>query len=222
VFVLSALVLEAVHTVGPGFAAAQSCTEQWRAHGHTTQAKAKAFAKSCLKKQGGIEQQLNFKLVMQKLNTLLAADQPLTALEPADVATFCPAYKRQSREGRAVFWRTLFATIAGPESGYNTATPYWETGRQQQYSIGLLQLSLSNEGNYKCGFKSEADITDPDRNLSCGIRIMTKRIRMGGVIGGDKAHFDKGGAAYWSTLRYTSDSRAELIKVTQNLSVCKI
>jgi hypothetical protein len=34
-------------------------------------------------------------------------------------------------------------------------------------------LSLADEPRYHCGFKSEVDVTDPDRNLACGVKVVT-------------------------------------------------
>ncbi|MDR4306625.1 transglycosylase SLT domain-containing protein [Chelatococcus sambhunathii] len=198
-----------------------SCTAQWRAHGHTTQTAAKAFAAQCLRDQGGVARQLNAASVAVLARQAVPTGSGLTALEPSDIEVFCPAYRRQGAEGRAAFWAGLLTAIARPESDYNTATTLWEGGTQQQFSIGLLQLSLSDEGGYRCGFRTEADITEPARNLACGEKILLKLVSRAGFIGGDTAHQTSAAAAYWSTLRSSSPARAEIIGKTRALEACR-
>jgi hypothetical protein len=199
----------------------QSCTAQWLAHRHTTQSAAKAFAKKCLHAQGAVEQQLDRKTVARKLAALIDADKRLTALEPSDVGAFCPGYMTQDRKGRAVFWRTLLVNLTGAESVYNTATAYWEADLGW-YSIGLLQLSLADEERYRCGFRSEADITDPNRNLVCGVKVVTMLVAEDGMIGGGAGHEMKGIGAYWQNLRRPSKVRTELMNSTRAISQCRV
>jgi len=197
-----------------------SCTAQWLAHGHTNQPEAQAFAKKCLDAQGAVRKQLNHKIVTQKVTALIDASSPLTALEPADIATFCPGYLLQDRQGRAVFWRTIVSDLVAEESVNNTAAAYWEED-QDQYSIGLLQLSLADEQRYKCGFKSEVDVTDPARNLACGVKVVTMLVGADGMIGGGAGHEMKGAGAYWQNLRRPSEVRDRLINTTKAVPQCR-
>lgn len=197
-----------------------SCTAQWLARGHTTQPAAQAFARKCLDAQGAVEKQLDHKIVTRKVAALINADTPLTALEPSDVGTFCPGYLRQDRQGRAVFWRTMIADLAAEESVNNTTAAFWEAD-QDQYSIGLLQLSLADEERYRCGFKSEVDITDPTRNLTCGIKVVTMLVGADGMIGGGKGHEMTGAGAYWQNLRQPSEVRNRLIAATRGIAQCQ-
>ncbi|SDA97512.1 hypothetical protein SAMN02927914_05913 [Mesorhizobium qingshengii] len=213
-------IIESAVPTAPPAEARQSCTAQWHARGHTTQAQAQAFARKCLHAQGALEKQFDNKTVTRKVTALIDADQPLTALEPSDVGIFCPGYMLQGRQGRAVFWRTLIANLAGAESVNNSAAAFWEAD-QDQYSIGLLQLSLADEGRYRCGFKSEVDITDPDRNLACGIKVVTMLVRADGMIGGGAGHEMKGAGAYWENLRQPSEVRNRLINATKAVAECK-
>jgi len=213
-------IIESAVPSAPPAGSQQSCTAQWHMKGHTTQGEAQAFAKTCLKAQGAVGKQLDNKTVSRKVAALIDADQPLTALEPSDIAAFCPGYLLQDRQGRAVFWRTLIADLASEESVDNSAAAYWEED-QGQYSIGLLQLSLADEGRYRCGFKSEVDITDPDRNLACGIKVVTTLVSADGMIGGGEGHEMKGAGAYWQNLRQPSDVRARLINATRAVEQCR-
>ncbi|WP_027059896.1 hypothetical protein [Mesorhizobium loti] len=213
-------IIDSAVPAAPPNEARQSCTAQWRARGHTTQPEAQAFARKCLDAQGAREQQLDSKTVTRKVTALIDAEQKLTALEPADIAVFCPGYALQDRQGRAVFWRTMIVALAGAESVNNSTAAYWEED-QGQYSIGLLQLSLADEGRYRCGFSSEVDITDPDRNLACGIKVVTMLVGADGMIGGGAGHEMKGAGAYWQNLRQPSQVRTGLINATKAIAQCR-
>ena len=203
----------------PVVASQPSCTAQWKSHGHTTQPEAQAFAKNCLAGQGAVTRLVDHKTVTRKLAYLIDAEKPLSGLEPSDIGVFCPGYLRQDRGGRAVFWRTLLADLVSAESVNSSSAAYWEED-QDQYSIGLLQLSLSDEQRYHCGFKSEVDITDPDRNLACGVKIVTMLVSADGALGGDAGNEMKGIGAYWQNLRRPSEVRGKLIAATRAIPQC--
>ena len=210
--------------------AQRSCTQQWTHHGHTTQTEAKAFGRECLRRAGAVERQLREQEVLDQLAVIMGDDHPLTALVPADVGTFCAGYARMSPRDRSLFWRTMLTRMARQESAFKAAEPYWETG-QGQYSIGLLQLSLSDERGYRCGLRTEVDLTVPETNLRCAVIIMTRLVSRHGRIGGNSANRAAGGAAYWSTLRIPAprrpdqapprDSRREVIGATNGLTACR-
>ncbi|TPK96024.1 MULTISPECIES: hypothetical protein [unclassified Mesorhizobium] len=205
--------------VAPVVASRSSCTDRWKSHGHTTQPEAQAFAKSCLAGQGAVAKMVDQKTVTRKLAYLIDAEKPLSGLEPSDIGVFCPGYLRQGRGGRAVFWRTLLADLVSAESVNSSSAAYWEED-QDQYSIGLLQLSLSDEQRYHCGFKSEVDITDPDRNLACGVKIVTMLVGADGALGGGEGTEMKGIGAYWQNLRRPSEVRGKLIAATRAIPQC--
>lgn len=197
----------------------QSCTAQWKSRGHTTQPAAQAFAKDCLAAQGAVTRTVDRTTVTHKLAYLIDAEKPLSGLEPSDIGVFCPGYLRQDRGGRAVFWRTLLADLVSAESVNSSTAAYWEED-QDQYSIGLLQLSLSDEQRYHCGFKSEVDVTDPDRNLACGVKIVTMLVGADGALGGGEGTEMKGIGAYWQNLRRPSGVRGKLIAATRSIPQC--
>ncbi|MDX8534386.1 hypothetical protein RFM41_25000 [Mesorhizobium sp. VK25A] len=200
-------------------ASRQSCTAQWKSRGHTNQPAAQAFARNCLAEQGAVARMVDHKTVTRKLAYLIDAEKPLSGLEPSDIGVFCPGYLRQDRSGRAVFWRTLLADLVSAESVNSSSATYWEED-QSQYSIGLLQLSLSDEQRYHCGFKSEVDITDPDRNLACGVKIVTMLVSADGALGGGEGTEMKGIGAYWQNLRRPSGARGRLIAATRAIPQC--
>ena len=209
----------AAPSAAPLFASQQSCTAQWKSHGHTTQPEAQAFAKNCLAGQGAVARLVDHKTVTRKLAYLIDAEKPLSGLEPSDIGIFCPGYLRQDRDGRAVFWRALLADLVSAESVNNSAAAYWEED-QGQYSIGLLQLSLADEPRYHCGFRSEVDITDPDRNLACGVKVVTMLVGADGALGGGEGTEMKGIGAYWQNLRRPSEVRGRLIAATRSIPQC--
>jgi len=122
----------------------------------------------------------------------------LLAANPSDAALFCANFASLSAVDREQFWITLISAVAKRESGFNPTTRYDEPGLDED-SIGLMQLSLGDARIYGCSFTSEADISDPAKNLECAVRIMTRLIPRAGMIGG--AGNIIGAAAYWSTLR---------------------
>lgn len=113
-----------------------SCTLAWKAHGHTTQREAKAFAAKCLSpSDGAVDETLSPSQVSDKLAGLIPSTHELTSLVPRDIADFCPAYESQQPAGRALFWRSLITAIIKPESNYQTATAYWEEGQQRLWCV---------------------------------------------------------------------------------------
>ncbi|MBB1248305.1 hypothetical protein [Rhizobium sp. G21] len=204
------------------------CTRAWKAHGHTTQKEAKLFAATCLTAEdGAVDLTMSPATVRTKLRSLIPSGHALTAIMPADIDVFCPGYASTNNEGRAAFWRELLTAMARPESDYKTKTVLWEPG-QFQYSLGLLQLSYHDRDSYSeanppgCQFVTEAEVTNPDVNLQCGVKIIAKLVRDGKPIGGSTAKPNSGGAAYWSTLRMSSpDARNEIIAATRAIPACR-
>jgi hypothetical protein len=199
----------------------QTCTNAWRAHGHTNQEEAKAFLAQCLADQGVVGRRMNRESVFAVATKVVPVDSPLTSLVPSDVGVFCPSYAELDAGSRAVFWRTLLTAIARPESDFQTNASLWEGGKLQQFSIGLMQLSYTDRANYGCDFGNEADIADPNLNLACGAKIITRLVKKSSMIGGGSEDKPQGAALYFSTLRSSTPGRAEIIGKTSNVPVCK-
>lgn len=208
---------------------AASCTTQMNRRPFKSQVDAQSFGRACLQQQGAIPRTLRRDEVAAVLEPLLTVDDPLAASNPADAEAFCPAYRHLGAADRALMWRTMLTAMARPESNFRVAEVYWEKD-QSQYSIGLLQLSLADERGYGCGLRTEVDLTRPEANLSCGVRIMRRLVARDGRIGGDPAHIARGGARYWSTLRERrttapgappADARDEVIAAVRALPVCE-
>ncbi|HEX6494820.1 MAG TPA: hypothetical protein VF018_05015 [Acidobacteriaceae bacterium] len=139
----------------------------------------------------------------------------LTRQVPRDVRRYCPAFYTMSEEDKRAWWAYLFQAMAAAEAGLNASTnvrhtepevavPDHVTGRivHQQ---GLLQLTYEDSKRYGCDFDWRADkylpahdpkrtILNPERNLACGIRILSHQI-----IDQQKPIFTS--TSYWATLQ---------------------
>ncbi len=134
---------------------------------------------------------------------------------PHDVRRYCPAFYTMSDVDKRAWWAYLFQAVAAAEAGLNASTnvrhtepevavPDHVTGRivHQQ---GLLQLTYEDSKRYGCDFDWQADknlpahdpgrtILNPERNLACGIRILSHQI-----IDQHKPIFTS--TSYWATLQ---------------------
>lgn len=127
----------------------------------------------------------------------------LAATNPVDSSTFWAGYASAPTEGRRRFWLMLISAVARMESALDPDCVFEEPPPLNQKSIGLMQLSFT-DNSYGCNFPDEEAIKDPRRNLSCAVRILDQLVTRDGRIGGDRNHWAKGAAAYWSTLRVPS------------------
>jgi hypothetical protein len=135
----------------------------------------------------------------------------LLACAPSDIQDFCPAFP-DDKARRARFWLYLLSCIAEFESDFDPSQTFRESNGE--ISAGLLQLSFSNAGPYSCDFRTDEDVLDPAKNLSCGVRIMQKLVVQDNMIAdGDK----KGASRYWSTLR-PNHARKPLETIKQRCS----
>ncbi|WP_353228158.1 hypothetical protein [Novosphingobium sp.] len=227
----------------PARAQSPSCTDQWLAQRRSLPLaqryetkRADAFGKQCL----GItaKKPINWPAVRQDLDQLIKSEDPLNSTIPNDIAAFCPPYGTASPAKRAVFWRELLYQVIKPEAGNNANAFMWEQPvdhkghplDQGEYSIGLLQLSVSNRHPYGCDIPDEKSLLDPHLNLACGVKIASYLVGHAGMIGGDAAHGRRGLGAYWATIRvpsakpardHGSETRAPIIKAVRQLAVCK-
>ena len=123
----------------------------------------------------------------------------------ADLRDFCPI-PAMGENDMTNFFVYLISSVAELESNFDPATQYREStildsqGRPV-ISRGLLQLSLESANGYGCGFLHATDLHDPERNLSCGIRILARWIGTDARIGGRDNGNWQGAARYWSVLR---------------------
>lgn len=158
----------------------------------------------------------------------LATDgRALRAIEPTDVAAYCPAYATLSGEERDAFWLSLLSSMARFESGFRPATSFQESFNDRNgnpvISRGLLQLSQesANSSLYRCGIEDSEELHDPRTNLTCSVKIMTALVSRDRSIGTLVNGRWRGGSAYWSVLRTTSDSNPKIRAYTNKVTVCQ-
>lgn len=144
----------------------------------------------------------------------------LTKAEPVDSASFWQGYVVADEAERAQFWLMLISAVAKQESNFDPNCVFEEPPPLNQKSIGLMQLSTTDTV-YGCDFPDEDSVKDPQRNLSCAVRILDRLVNRDGRIGGDHMNRNKGAAAYWSTLRVPKpgkrDARQYVIDRTSSL-----
>jgi hypothetical protein len=154
----------------------------------------------------------------------------LTRRVPRDVRRYCPAFYTMSEADKRAWWAYLFQAMAAAEAGLNATTnvrhtepevaiPDHVTGRTV-HQEGLLQLTYEDSKRYGCAFDWQADrnlpphdpnktILNPERNLACGIRILSHQI-----IDQHKPIFSP--TSYWSTLQPGTQSFAVFQKQMTN------
>jgi len=192
------------------------------------------FGRKCLGITGRVP--IDWAEVERELAGMVTAGHALTSIVPADIGTFCPRYRELGGAERSVFWRTFIVAVIKPEAGTNQHAIMWEQPRKNgqpvggEYSIGLLQLSISNARPYSCDVPTEASLLELKRNLDCGLKILTKLVNRDSRIGGDLAHGRLGAARYWSTVRVIAakpkpggarETRKPIIAATTRLPPCR-
>ena len=132
---------------------------------------------------------------------LLTAKKHLPELEKAkDLDRFFPGYAKKDADGRAEMWLCLVKALVLYESNYNPKCYFKEPAPLNYESVGLLQLSYEDTAYKKLIVlnRDKKTLEDPINNLCGGLRILAFLINRDGAITTSK---NKGGAAYWSTLR---------------------
>lgn len=101
----------------------------------------------------------------------------LIDVTPKDAVLFCPNYKNLDQESKRIFWMRMISVIVELESTYNSRKAYHSVRVQPGlFSIGLLMLSLpsSTQSRFGCSMiKSNDDLFDWRKNMTCGVRIMS-------------------------------------------------
>ncbi len=141
----------------------------------------------------------------QKAALAAVKNSQLPTLKPRDAATFFPNGQVTPEN-----WVKLLAGIAYLESGYNPKLTYIENFKDSTtgtyvVSTGLLQISQGSVRGYKIpGFTlvTTEQLKDPSTNLQVSIKILEHWVQRDGVISGRENGKWRGGARYWSTLRF--------------------
>jgi hypothetical protein len=106
---------------------------------------------------------------------------------PKDMERLCPKYASLTDSRRVEVWRRFFQAVAFAESGYDSSMVFHETwgGEEPEaYSVGLLQLSTSDNQHYGCGFTQSGRFAPrhAKENLECGVRILALQLAVCGTL----------------------------------------
>lgn len=137
----------------------------------------------------------------------------LTDVVPADIAVYCPGYRRASERQRAAFWVGMLSALAKHESTWN---PQAVGGRGQWF--GLTQISPATARNFGCGAKSGADLKDGAANISCAVRIAAAQVARDGYLVSDDDGW-RGLGRDWAPFR-SEAKRAEMAAFTSSQPYC--
>ncbi|WP_112309236.1 lytic transglycosylase domain-containing protein [Pseudogemmobacter bohemicus] len=147
----------------------------------------------------------------EALQAVTEKDAQLSALVPADIDSWCPAYKAAPVEQRRAFWVGLMHAVAKHESTWNPKA----SGGGGRY-IGLMQISPRTAASHGCDAQSAAALKDGGENLSCAVEIFSKAVARDGVVAGSG---NKGVGRDWGPFRKSS-KRAEMAAWTSAQPWC--
>lgn len=102
---------------------------------------------------------------------LQAQDHDLADVVPRDIGAWCPAYAENPPEKRRAFWVGMMSALAKHESRWD---PQAVGGGGLWY--GLLQILPDTARRYVCRARTGEALTDPEDNLSCAARIMSRTV----------------------------------------------
>jgi hypothetical protein len=133
---------------------------------------------------------------------LLNDSLPLT-----EISKLCPNFTTLDNQKKKLFWILFIASIAKYESNFNPTARFKEPPPLNVYSEGLLQLSYGDEKRYeKLPIDTKlGNIMDPKVNLTSGVIILVKQLRVRKNLFTDK-HY------YWSVL---TNKKAEISQFFQ-------
>ncbi|MEK7357521.1 MAG: murein L,D-transpeptidase catalytic domain family protein [Bdellovibrionota bacterium] len=177
------------------------------------------------------------KLWSQHAYDVVARDGAKLIAGSSDITSFCPKYASLTLNKKITFWVYLVSAMTKYESGFNPAMRFHESTmgidpitKEPVQSEGLLQLSYQDKIPYPTlctefnwAVDKNLSRTDPNKtilspykNLTCGIRILSKLVGSKGAISFSSGH-------YWSVLilggRYTKVP--EIKALTNSVSFCK-
>ena len=137
-----------------------------------------------------------------------------TQLDEGNPEAFISGYKTLPAPQQIKFWAELFVAIAKFESGWDPHNIFEEPPPLNEQSIGLLQLSYSNEVPYKLEPLNPAakSLEDPLVNLRCGVKILATLVAKDKTVARSNGSEHSGAARYWSVLRTGSKHHLDAIK----------
>ncbi len=148
----------------------------------------------------------------------------LASLDAAqDIESFCFRYYSLSHAEKVNVWAQIFSVMTYYESSWNPKSYSVDVGSADNpdtWSVGLLQLSVVDQKNYKFSFGYNfADLQDPIKNLRLGVAIMGRQIAKHGLILIPKGH----AGLYWAVLHPGGkhDKSAVIQSRVQSLRICQ-
>jgi hypothetical protein len=118
------------------------------------------------------------------------------------------------------FYAKILVKMAYYESKYSPSTVYRESfgvNSTGLYQISIQSANYSKRGN--CGFKNEAELKDPIKNIKCAVKIFTALIKERGdnsIAGKSLSKGWLGASRYWSVLRGTREYTAKALEAIKN------
>jgi len=103
-----------------------------------------------------------------------------------DIGIFCPNYGNLDQNLQMKAWGELWVAVAYYESGYNPKTSSVDVGKpgdKDTYSVGLYQMSVVDQKNYKIplGYKLD-DLLTAKPNIHLAIEIFALQIAKRGKV----------------------------------------
>lgn len=146
------------------------------------------------------------------VDTIRRDGQGLVQTVPKDIYWYCPKYPGFTEDQRIAFWARFISILTEEESSLNPLAVYYEdtmsTEKDPIFSIGMLQLSIesSKQRRFGCSMiQVQDDLFDWNKNLSCGIRIISAMVQDDQAISvdlrADGSPAWKGISHDWGTLR---------------------
>ncbi|MCB0378582.1 MAG: hypothetical protein KDD33_08830 [Bdellovibrionales bacterium] len=158
---------------------------------------------------------------------LSSTNKDLINKRPNDVLDFCPRYDDLGDEQRKMFWIHLISVMARFESNFDPNTAYEEdfvdSKGKKVVSRGLLQISDESSRGYGCNQRLAEELHESQKNLVCGLKIMSHWVNADKVISELKNNKWRGGARYWAVLRtYSGRDLVKQVKErTRQSEVCR-
>lgn len=140
------------------------------------------------------------------LAALRAHGAALAAMEPGDIAEWCPAYPDADADDRRAFWAGLLSALAKHESTWNPQA----VGGGGRW-IGLVQIDPRTARGYDCDAQTSAALKDGSANLRCAVRIAASQVPKHGTVAG--------GMHDWGPF-YSSAKRTEMAAWTRRQAYC--
>lgn len=149
-----------------------------------------------------------------------------------DVQSYCPNFYNLSVEQKIQFWTHYFYWIAKFESGFDPEN------NNSHGDTGLLQISRNIPKLYKCDMNKNRisrELRDPLKNLSCGVKILTKLVSEDHVISISRENKESknrnkrrqttknnylGAARHWGSVR-ESQHMSQIQSELEELPFCK-